>query len=408
MSKFRWIIAGDIINSKNIDDRENIQNKLENTLSGLNKKFADNTVNGFNITLGDEFIGIINEPAILMEIILTIIFHLKEINIRFGLSIINNLNEKEKGIKKVKQAIEVAKENNYPVYFNTVNIVQNQYMTFISLSLFLMVYHFQQLSKKQKVILYYLLKNKKQIEIAEQLKISQAAVSQAVKKINWKLLKKLYQKFKFLNQDHKKSSDHDDEYLALVGQWELREISKVKIEKLLDEINQKFQNSIAAKFVLTVPVENKGHELQGLMNKKNHWFDIIFELFIKIKSLILGLGSGSLTTEKKKLALGMDGPVFYHARTALNEANKEKWQLKYKEDNKFISEYAAIILLLLLNFIKQWTEKQIETVILKRKDLTQREVAERLKISRTAVTNRLARADWKAFSYIEKQVDLII
>ena len=163
-----------------------------------------------------------------------------------------------------------------------------------------------------------------------------------MKKVNWKLLKKLYQKFNLLNKKYEKNFNHNDQYIALIGQWKLKELPKAKTEKILDEINQKYKEIIAAKFVSTVPGEINDHELQGLINKKCNVFEIIFELFTKIKSLTIGLGSGDLNTDKKKMALGMDVPVFYNARAALNEAKKEKWMLKYKEDNKFLSEYISI------------------------------------------------------------------
>ncbi|MGJ0961539.1 SatD family protein [Faecalicoccus pleomorphus] len=51
-------IIGDIIDSKNIEHRQEIQTKLLNTLNKSNSKYYKSIVSKFKITLGDEFGGL--------------------------------------------------------------------------------------------------------------------------------------------------------------------------------------------------------------------------------------------------------------------------------------------------------------------------------------------------------------
>lgn len=53
-------IIGDIIDSKNIEHRQEIQTKLLNTLDRINSKYSQSIVSKFKITLGDEFEGLMS------------------------------------------------------------------------------------------------------------------------------------------------------------------------------------------------------------------------------------------------------------------------------------------------------------------------------------------------------------
>lgn len=108
-----------------------------------------------------------------------------------------------------------------------------------------------------------------------------------------------------------------------------------------------------------------------------------------------------LKTEVKELAIGMDGPVFYRARKSLEEAIQQNYQIQYKKESEDLSHYISNLILLIIDISENWTEKQLEAVILKKKGYSHREIAEKLNKSRTAITNRLARADWKTYIFIK-------
>lgn len=61
-------VIGDIVNSKNLSNRNAFQQNLQSNLSRLNLKYKDALASPFMITLGDEFQGLIHDPSELMEI----------------------------------------------------------------------------------------------------------------------------------------------------------------------------------------------------------------------------------------------------------------------------------------------------------------------------------------------------
>ena len=85
-----------------------------------------------------------------------------------------------------------------------------------------------------------------------------------------------------------------------------------RLNIILKDINIKFDNDIAAKFVITL-----GDEFQGLLSNPSNLFDIIdtikFEMYpVRIR---FGIGIGSIDTEvNSEMALGADGPAYHYAR----------------------------------------------------------------------------------------------
>ena len=145
------------------------------------------------------------------------------------------------------------------------------------------------------------------------------------------------------------------------------------------------------------------------MKSKNNIFKLIYSLINNIDDkLYLGIGIGAISTEKKEVAVGMDGPAFHRARKALKKTKKAGKKLYYLENNEQLSKYISIILLLAIDIINNLTVKQLKAIQLKQKGLTQQEIADWLNISRTAVTSRLARADFKTIFHIENLLNQMV
>ena len=82
-----YAIIGDIIQSKELANRMEIQTKLNSILNEINKRYADEIAANFIITLGDEFQGLLSNPSNLFDIIDTIKFEMYPVRIRFGIGI---------------------------------------------------------------------------------------------------------------------------------------------------------------------------------------------------------------------------------------------------------------------------------------------------------------------------------
>lgn len=80
-------IIGDIKNSRSIDERGVVQDKLRNILQEVNQKYAADIAAGFMITLGDEFQGLLVQVDHTMQLIEEIRLGMLPVRIRFGVGI---------------------------------------------------------------------------------------------------------------------------------------------------------------------------------------------------------------------------------------------------------------------------------------------------------------------------------
>ena len=90
-----------------------------------------------------------------------------------------------------------------------------------------------------------------------------------------------------------------------------------RIELVLTEINREFAPAIAAKFLITV-----GDEFQGLLRSGAIIPRLMRRLETSLPDITLrsGIGFGTIETELRPSAVGMDGPVWHAARAAIEEA----------------------------------------------------------------------------------------
>lgn len=82
-----FALIGDLIDSKKLDNRYQVQKKLEECLKTINQKYGTFIVSQFSITLGDEFQALLSTEAPLFHLIDDIILALKPIQIRFGIGL---------------------------------------------------------------------------------------------------------------------------------------------------------------------------------------------------------------------------------------------------------------------------------------------------------------------------------
>lgn len=80
-------IIGDIISSKKIERRNEVQTKLNHILKEVNLLYKDDIQASFLITLGDEFQGLLKQPHNVLKIIEFIQFNMHPVKLRFGIGI---------------------------------------------------------------------------------------------------------------------------------------------------------------------------------------------------------------------------------------------------------------------------------------------------------------------------------
>lgn len=80
-------IIGDIVNSKKIPNRQEIQDLFASVLIEINMEYYEHIASNFTITLGDEFQGLIYKPILSYEIIKKIKQKMSPIELVFGVGI---------------------------------------------------------------------------------------------------------------------------------------------------------------------------------------------------------------------------------------------------------------------------------------------------------------------------------
>ncbi|MFO7814485.1 MAG: SatD family protein [Halanaerobiales bacterium] len=411
MSNNSIVVIGDIIESKKINNRKNVQNKLAELLDNINQDYQKYIESPFKITLGDEFYGVLNNFYPVIDILQILEVEFKEIDFRFGIGQ-GKFNDNNQGIayEKALKAVKIVKNKKFNIHLISTN--NNNYFQIISLILHLYFSIFNKFTFNQKYIIHSLNRGKKQQEIAADLGSSQSSVSQSLSNINWKLLVKTADFFKEFNSQYSKIEINlRGNHLALIGAYSRRLNEKNDIRNTLIKINDDYKNLIRSKFVLaTLSDEAEDYfEFQALFKKEIEDYQkllyLLVDIYYEIDELYVGLGSGKISTEIKEQALGMDGPAFYNAREALNKSFADGISLNLISGKKIADTSLSIIFSLLIEFIKKWTAQQKKAVDYRAAGLSQNKIKVKMGLSaRSTLVEHLQRAGWKEYDYIIKNL----
>lgn len=175
-----------------------------------------------------------------------------------------------------------------------------------------------------------------------------------------------------------------------------------KFHNILAKINKDFSSQIVSKFVVTI-----GDEFQGVLKDLSQSYEIIDavqEMFYPVK-LRFGVGQGRITTQVKKTAIGMDGPVFHNARNAVEKAKNQNKSIVFQVQPKQRDIALNSIALAISGLKQSWTERQFEAVKFYKKYGIQAKAAKAMRIDRTTLTKMLKAAKWELIAELEKQTN---
>ncbi|MBS6719197.1 MAG: DNA-binding protein, partial [Streptococcus parasanguinis] len=80
-------LIADVIDSKIVQERFDLQKQLEKTLQKINELFKGCLASAFTLTLGDEFQALLKVDAPIFQIIDTLRSELKPTQLRFGIGL---------------------------------------------------------------------------------------------------------------------------------------------------------------------------------------------------------------------------------------------------------------------------------------------------------------------------------
>ena len=178
-----------------------------------------------------------------------------------------------------------------------------------------------------------------------------------------------------------------------------RPVVQKNLFEFLDRLNHKYRETIISNFIVTT-----GDEFQGLISQSESLPDVIWEIEIYFLTQVrLGIGCGTLNTRLQREAIGMDGPAWYLARDAIKEAYRDK---RYGGVFKGFSETDDVTLngfARILHFYRErLTKRQIKIISMFKSGLSQIDIAQKLKVSKQAISNHLISSGWSSYEEAEK------
>ena len=111
-----FAIMGDIVDSRKIEDRDELQKKFVNIINSINDKYSDDIASKFLITLGDSFQGLLKKSSKVLNIIDEIESSMFPSKLRFGI-----------GIGEIKTSIDIEYSSliDGPAYHNARFAIDN-------------------------------------------------------------------------------------------------------------------------------------------------------------------------------------------------------------------------------------------------------------------------------------------
>ena len=195
------VIMGDIIDSRTLANRREVQRKLDEVLSNVNAKYSSGISAKFMISQGDEFQGLLETTTNIMDIIYDIQTFMFPVKLRFGIGMgeVWTDIDKDKSVRVdgpvyvcAREAINEVKnsegKNDFPktnliIRFQE-NLKQDSSLLNTVFSLMAMVRD-QWTERQLTVINCYRNNNENQISAAKAMDISQSAVNQHLKKAHY-------------------------------------------------------------------------------------------------------------------------------------------------------------------------------------------------------------------------------
>jgi hypothetical protein len=130
-----------------------------------------------------------------------------------------------------------------------------------------------------------------------------------------------------------------------------------------------------------------GDEVQGVLSDAHTTIDVILEL-IRADQWNIGLGIGEVNEPLPRSTRAGSGPVFLHAREAVNRSKSSPHHVNVMGEDPHAAEQVESVLWLIASVLRRRTERGWEVADLLAEGLTRREIGVKLGISQSAVTQR--------------------
>ena len=181
VEKQYFAVIGDIIGSRNVDDRAGLQRQLDAGLADVNQQYANQVASKYLLTIGDEFQGLLQTPEDLDRILASLRVAVHPVDLRFGIGVgglVTPLREQAIGMdgpcfQRARAAIERAKERSTQIEVECGE-------AHAGFEIYSLLYSGMRRSwtERQRQIIDLSMSGMEGVEIARLLRVSQPAVSQ--------------------------------------------------------------------------------------------------------------------------------------------------------------------------------------------------------------------------------------
>lgn len=189
----------------------------------------------------------------------------------------------------------------------------------------------------------------------------------------------------------------DDLYVAVIGDIrgsrDHAERSALQ-QRFAEAIEAAADRSSAEAAPRAGPTITTGDEFQALFARSAGAVPLLVDVTENLFPVRLrfGLGLGKLETPLKEEAVGMDGPCFHEARSALERADDDEAWVRVSGFGRRFDASLAAVFDLVASVRDDWTDRQREFATAYRELGVQQAVADRFEVSKSTVSESLASA----------------
>lgn len=209
MKQKLYVILGDVIQSRQIDNREDFQKIIEETCKNINTMYAEGIYADFKILKGiDEIGGVLSSMSNIYKIITKILDDIYPNTIRFALvfdyidTALETRNVTKMDGVAFHKASEMIRELKMSKLMFDMSVEDEMLDMSITGQINLIFLIKKNWSATQYNTVREYEKTKKQSEVAKKLRITQQAVSKNLKRSMWKEIRTVEEKINFLLQGY--------------------------------------------------------------------------------------------------------------------------------------------------------------------------------------------------------------
>lgn len=198
MSRWGYVVLGDVVSSREIADREAFRDTVEAALAGVNERYADDVTAAFALVKGvDEMAGVLHGPASVYRVLRDVVSAVRPGAVRFGVAhgeIDVGAGEDSvvemdgPAFHRADEALAAVAETDLYVAFDG---RAPDVDPFVETSLNLLLMAREDWTDRQREVVHAYETAGTQRAVAEQLDVSQQVVSATLRRADWPRIERL-------------------------------------------------------------------------------------------------------------------------------------------------------------------------------------------------------------------------